>query len=89
MPEKVSYYSIDERVVKEFDRLMRETARERNQNVSIQQPFHVRDVPYFEVLSEVRKKIPTSTGLDYYRLMVGFLPWFDFSDKPESNTYSK
>ncbi len=80
MPQAVPYDTIDDVVVKDFDRLMRETAKDRGHDVTIQQPFHCHDSSYSEVMDEVRQK--TQKGLEFYRMMVKQLPWYVFSNEP-------
>lgn len=76
MPELVSKSSIDMRVVKDWARLVTETAGDRRQDIDTVQPFHPYDQTFPEVLKEVRDK--THQGLEFYRRMVRTLPGYDF-----------
>lgn len=76
MPIYVSNNTIDMRVVKDWAKLMRETAEEKGDNLSSVRPFHVYNQIYGEVLEEVRNN--THQGLEFYRMMVRILPGWDF-----------
>ena len=79
MPEKVSYDTIDMKVVLDWCRLMEETAEERGQKLWSVQPFFPFQQTYMEVNEEVRNK--TYQGLEFYRKMVRQLPGYDFEKK--------
>jgi len=79
MPEEVPYNSIEMRVVKNWSRLVKETAKDRKDDLSIVQPFRTHEQTYFEVMNEVRNN--THRGLEFYRNMVQQLPWYVFKDQ--------
>lgn len=64
----VSKDKIDQRVVKEFSRLINDIVNERGDDLGIVQPFHIYEAVYPEVMEEIRNK--TSLGVQYYHSMV-------------------
>ena len=76
MPIKVFKDSIDEGVVREWQRIMKDTAEEKGHNLSSVEPFHLRGVFYGDVMREIREK--SQKGLEYYRLMVRICPGYYF-----------
>ena len=87
MPQKVPYDSICMAVVKEWQRLMQETAEERGDNLSIVQPWHVYEQTYPEIITDVRKG--SYNGLEFYRLMVKSSVGFSFSEGVPCDEYCK
>ena len=76
MAVQVSKDAIDDRVVKEWQRMIVETAKERGHELSLVQPFHLRGLFYGDVMREVKAK--SYDGLTYYRLMIRVTPGYYF-----------
>ena len=72
-PTKVSKDTIDGRVIDQFSRMIKETAKERGHKLEIVPPF-IYDALYPEVMEEVKKKPQTYLGLQYYEVMVKQMP---------------
>lgn len=76
MPETVSRDVIDQRVVREWCRLMKETAEDRGDTLSSVQPFHPLEQTYGEVMEAVRAG--SHRGLAFYQRMILFTPGYTF-----------
>ena len=76
MAIQVSKDAIDDRVVKEWSKIIRETAEERGHEFGSVEPFHLRGITYSDVMREVRAK--SYDGLTYYRLMIRVTPGYYF-----------
>lgn len=76
MAVQVSKDAIDERVVKEWQRLIIEVAKEKGDEFGSVEPFHLRGVTYSDVMREVKAK--SYEGLTYYRLMIAYTPGYYF-----------
>lgn len=78
MPRVVLRDEIDSEVVRNWCRLMSETAKDRGHNLSNTQPFFPLSQTYPEVMREVRTQTPE--GVEHYRGMVRFLPGYVLED---------
>ncbi len=76
MPEYVSKNVIDQRVVREWCRLMTGTAEGKGDDLSIVRPFFPFEQTYSEVMKEVRAD--SSEGLRFYQNMVRQSVGYDF-----------
>ena len=76
MPEYVSKDVINQRVVREWCRLMTNTAKDRGDNLSAVQPFPPFQQTYSEVMAEVRAG--SGEGIRFYQYMVRQSVGYDF-----------
>ena len=74
MPVQVSKDAIDERVVKEWQRIIIDTAKERGHEFGSVEPFYLRGITYCDVMKEIKAK--SFEGLQYYRLMILVTPGY-------------
>lgn len=79
MPREVSKDIIDYRPVREWQRLIIESARERRDDISLVDPFRPLQVLYPEVMRELRDR--TTKGLEWYHRIVRSTTGYELSER--------
>jgi hypothetical protein len=79
MAKIVSYKTIDQHVVDEWQRTVEPAAKKRKEPLEKFLPFFPEKITYTEMMTEMRAG--TDLGLAYYRRLVNMMSWYQFDYK--------